>query len=259
MIADLTPERLRNLTPEAKKKVAEIFASKTRRWYRNQFRRIFPAVDTVQPDGSTIHSRDKYPKHLEFFKAGAEYRERCFLAANRVGKTMGSSYELTCHLTGLYPEWWEGRRFKGPIRAWAAGRTNETTRDIVQTSLLGEISVESHRKIMTGHGMIPGELIGALTWKQGVQDLIDTVKVQHTSGKWSTLGLKSYQQGRGSFEGTAQHVIWLDEECPVDVYGECVIRTATTNGLIMLSFTPLAGLSETVLAFMPGEDVHTPS
>jgi hypothetical protein len=53
------------------------------------------------------------------------------MAANRVGKTEGAGgYEMTCHLTGRYPDWWEGRRFSGPVRAWAAGKTNETTRDV---------------------------------------------------------------------------------------------------------------------------------
>ena len=47
--------------------------------------------------------------------------------------------------------------------------------------------------------------------------------------------------------------IWLDEEPPEDVYGECLIRTATTDGIVMLTFTPLAGMSEVVMSFMPGE------
>ena len=42
-------------------------------------------------------------------------------------------------------------------------------------------------------------------------------------------------------------------EPPADVYGECLIRTATTNGIIMLTFTPLSGLSTVVLQFMPAE------
>ena len=46
---------------------------------------------------------------------------------------------------------------------------------------------------------------------------------------------------------------WLDEEPPLDVYGECLIRTATTNGIIMLTFTPLSGMSNVVLQFMPAE------
>jgi len=43
------------------------------------------------------------------------------------------------------------------------------------------------------------------------------------------------------------------EEPPLDVYGECIIRTATTNGIVMLTFTPLAGMSEVVMGFLPAE------
>ncbi len=204
--------------------------------------------------GSTVYRRSLYPKHLEFFRAGAKYRERCFMAANRVSKTLGGGgYETACHLTGEYPHWWEGRRFKTPVKWWAAGRTNETTRDIVQATLLGAIAQRDGRKHFDGTGVIPGDALGATTWKQGVSDLVDTIKVRHVTGGWSTLGFKAYQQGRGSFEGTGQHVIWLDEEPPADVYGECLIRTATTNGIIMLTFTPLEGMSVVVLQFMPAE------
>jgi phage terminase large subunit-like protein len=170
---------------------------------------------------------------------------------NRVGKTVAGAYETTCHLTGLYPDWWEGRRFANPVRWWAAGKTNETTRDIVQKELLGEIAASGSRKVVSGTGMIPGALIGGITWKQGVSDLVDTVKVKHVSGRFSLLGFKSYQQGRGSFEGTAQHGAWLDEECPFDIYGEVLIRTATTDGVVLSTFTPIEGYSETVKQFMP--------
>ena len=86
-----------------------------------------------------------------------------------------------------------------------------------------------------------------------MQDLVDTVWVRHVSGGWSRLSFKAYEQGRGSFQGTAKDLIWLDEECPLDVYGECVIRTATTDGILMLTFTPLLGLTETVMQFMEQE------
>lgn len=200
--------------------------------------------------------RKLYPRHMEFFEAGANYRERCFLAANRIGKTEGAGgYETTLHLTGHYPTWWKGRRFTKPVKAWMAGKTNETTRDILQTKMLGGITFDGAKKRVTGTGLIPGVEIGGLTWKQGVQDLLDTVKVKHTSGGWSVLGVKSYQQGRGSFEGTEQDVIWLDEEPPEDIYGECLVRTMTTNGLIMITFTPLEGMSNVVLSFLPGGEI----
>lgn len=204
--------------------------------------------------------RELYPKHLEFFEAGAKYRERCFMGANRTGKTVGcGGYETVCHLTGLYPAWWPGKKFDRPVRGWAAGRTNETTRDIIQRKLFGDVVWRGGDKTVRGNGLVPGELIGDASWKQGVQDLLDTVLVLHVTGRFSVLGLKSYQQGRGSFEGTEQDFIWLDEECPPDVYGECIVRTAATdgnpdhNGLVYTTFTPLEGMSDVVMSFLPKE------
>lgn len=194
--------------------------------------------------------RDLYPRHMEHFRAGSVHKERLFMAANRVGKTTAGAYESSVHLTGQYPDWWQGERFSGPVRWWAAGKTNETTRDIVQSELLGPVGHDDGRKAFAGTGMIPGDAIGAVAWKQGVTDLADRIQVRHASGGWSMLGLKSYQQGRGSFEGTAQEGIWLDEEPDLAVYTECLMRTMTTDGLIIVTFTPLEGWSEVVSSFL---------
>ncbi|MCW5737811.1 MAG: terminase family protein [Enhydrobacter sp.] len=197
--------------------------------------------------------RELYPKHLKFFRGGVEHRERLFMAANRVGKTEGvGGYETTLHLTGEYPHWWEGRRFDRPISAWAAGKTNETTRDIVQAKLFGRVEGSGPSKRFSGTALVPGDAIGDCGWRGGFPDLADTVEIKHKSGGWSRLGIKSYQQGRGSFEGTEQDVVWLDEEPPLEIYTECLIRTMTTNGLVMITFTPLEGMSETVLSFLEG-------
>lgn len=221
-----------------------IFAEQARRVGRRK-------IHTMYPDAGPLR-RELYPKHMEFFKAGATYRERCFMAANRIGKSEGAGgYETALHLTGMYPHWWEGRRFDKPVRWWAAGKTNETTRDIVQGKLFGPIDYSDGTKTFEGTGLVLGDAIGRISWKQGVQDLADTVRVKHASGGWSILGLKSYQQGRGSFEGTEQDGIWLDEEPPLDIYGECLIRTATTGGLIMMTYTPLEGMTDTVMQFLP--------
>jgi len=211
---------------------------------------------TYYPDEGPLR-RELYQKHLEFFWAGSEYRERCAMCANRVGKSEGmGGYETALHLTGLYDDvtggWWEGRRFDEPVRFWAAGKTNETTRDIVQAKLFGEVLGSGPTKRVSGTGLIPGDCIEEITWKAGVPNLIDTAQIRHKSGGLSTIGLKSYQQGRGSFEGTEQDGIWLDEEPPLDIYGECLIRTATTNGMIYITFTPLEGMSEVVMQFLPG-------
>ncbi len=153
-------------------------------------------------------------------------------------------------MTGDYPHWWEGKRFRHPIDAWAAGDTNETTRDVIQKELFGQITWNAEgRKTVDGSGIIPREVFGRPTWKQGVQDMIDTIQIRHVSGGWSRLGLKSFDQGRRVFQGTAKHLIWLDEECPKDVYDECLTRTGTTAGILLTTFTPLNGRTEVVKSF----------
>lgn len=202
-------------------------------------------IDRMYPDEGPLR-RELYVPHCQFFEAGARYRERAIISANRIGKTMGvGGYELTMHLTGKYPDWWVGRRFTRPIRAWAAGDTSQTVRDIIQGKLLGPPG-------NYGTGLIPGDLIVNTKNKAGsVPDTVESVAVKHVSGGTSYLGLKSYDQRRKSFQGTEQDVIWLDEECDLGIYAECLLRTMTTDGLIMCTFTPLLGLSETVLSFMP--------
>src|ERR1043165_8006113 len=96
-----------------------------------RFRQFFPDAGPF--------ARDKYAKHLEFFAAGARFKERLFMAANRVGKSEAGAYEVTCHLTGQYPAWWTGRRFDHPVEVWASGTNSQTTRDIVQAKLLGSV------------------------------------------------------------------------------------------------------------------------
>src|SRR5215218_3469680 len=82
-------------------------------------------IETMYPETGPLR-RELYARHMRFFRLGAQpgINERGFMAANRVGKTWGAGgYELTLHLTGDYPVWWEGRRFAHPVDAWAAGDT----------------------------------------------------------------------------------------------------------------------------------------
>jgi phage terminase large subunit-like protein len=207
-------------------------------------------IDTYFPDTGP-HRRSLYPKHLEFFRAGAEHRERAFVAGNRCGKTIAGAYEVACHLTGEYPAWWEGRRFEVPTDIWAAGDTNKTVRDIITHELLGPAN-------QRGTGMIPGDSIVDISTARGVADAIDTVFVQHVSGFVSTLGFKSYSEGRANFQGTSKHLIWFDEEPPMDVYVEALMRTMVVpgddrGGLCILTFTPLSGWSEVVNSFLGSE------
>ena len=185
------------------------------------------------------HAREFYPKHLEFFEQGATFKERLFMAANRVGKTVAGAFETTCHLTGRYPEWWTGHRFHQAVDGWACGTNSKTTFEVVQGVLLGNPDL----------GMIPQELIVHKTAGHSIAGSVDTVWIQHKTGGRSRLGFKTYEQGRRSFEGAAKHFVWCDEEPPMDCYTEMLYRLLTTKGLAWMTFTPLLGRSEVVNGF----------
>jgi phage terminase large subunit-like protein len=187
-----------------------------------------------------------YTKQREFHAAGAAHSERLFLAGNRCGKTQAGAYEMAIHLTGLYPDWWQGKRFAEPVKAWAAGVTGESTRDVVQEKLIGP----PDRRGDWGTGAIPHHLLGDIAMGRGVANAIDMVSVKHASGGWSSLGFKSYEKGREKWQGTGLHVVWMDEECPVDIYYEALTRTNETSGVVYMTFTPLLGYSEVVRLFL---------
>jgi phage terminase large subunit-like protein len=213
------------------------------------FRRLFPDCTTTCKPTSLRREdhaglcRVLYRKHTDFLAAGAEHRERLFLAANQIGKTIAAAYEVTCHVTGLYPHWWEGRRFEKPTNWWVAGDTMLTTRDILQVTLMGPLETVDTK---AWAGVIPAHLVADTTRRAGgVDKCLDQVRITHVTGGRSVIEFRSYDQGRRAFQGTAQDGVWLDEEPPdgEDIYSECLTRTITTDGLILTTFTPLRGLT----------------
>ncbi len=107
-------------------------------------------------------------------------------------------------------------------------------------------------------GLIPESLVIDRTYGAGVTGFVDTVWIRHKSGGVSTISFKSYDQGREKFQGTAKHIIHLDEEPPRDIYLECLTRTMATrenfHGMIILTMTPLKGMTDMLLHFTQKED-----
>ena len=198
-------------------------------------RHVFRFKDQFQP----------YQKQELFFEAGATFRERLLTAGNQLGKTMAGSYEMACHLTGEYPDWWKGRRWERPVRCWAAGETGVATRDTVQKLLFGEPGDEEK----LGTGMVPLENIGKTTLARGVANAYDTVFVRHKNGGQSVIKFKTYDQGREKWQGETLDIIWYDEEPPLELYTEGLTRTNATGGMIWMTFTPLKGMSSVYKRF----------
>ncbi len=195
------------------------------------------------------YRRELYPKHMKVFadtNHPDEVTEVAFIAANRLGKTIVGVYCVKCWMTGIYPDWWPGRVFDGPTNGYCAGDTGETVRDILQLELLGEPGA-------IGTGMLPADSIIKTTPKSGIPDAVKDIYVRHEpTGGTSHAVLKSYDQKRKSFQGTGKHWILNDEEPPIDVYTEELLRLMTLNGVLLNTFTPLSGLSEVVLSYFPG-------
>lgn len=202
-----------------------------------------------------IDSYDPYPYQQKFHKTGSEANQRLLMAANRIGKSFCGAAEMSYHLTGLYPDWWEGRRYDKPITAWAGGVSNETTRDIVQYELLG--SPDDPEAF--GSGAIPKSKIIKTERKPGVPNAKSVALIQHVTGGNSSLHFKAYEMGVDKWQGRSVDCIWLDEEPSRELYSQAVTRTLDRKGMVYMTFTPESGMTETVASFMnnlqPGQSL----
>jgi phage terminase large subunit-like protein len=191
-----------------------------------------------------------YRQQRAFHAAGKENPERLLMAANRVGKTYSGGFENAMHLTGRYPAWWEGRVFPKATRMWAASETTEITVAGVQAVMLGR------PEDGIGTGAIPADAIVEFRKKQhGAANAIEFVIVRHGGGGdvqsgQSYVGFKSYDQGREKFQADTLDIVWLDEEPSEAIYFEAITRISTTDGMMMMTFTPLKGMSKVVMRFL---------
>lgn len=213
---------------------------------RGELKAVLADLD-LEDERDRLGRYKPYPKQLEFHEAGLIHRERLLMAGNQLGKTLAASAEVAMHLTGLYPAWWGGRRWERPCHWWVAGETQETTRDSVQRMLMGPPSEHDR----WGTGYIPGRMIAQQPSMQGgTQHAIDTVLVQHVSGGKSELSFKSYGRGREKWQAVTIDGVWMDEEPRADVYTEALTRTNARDGMVMVTFTPLLGMSDVVMMFL---------
>lgn len=128
-------EQLKNFSEKAqrKRRISIMATSETKLRFllspsmiEAELRRRRAAFVTPFPDSAPL-GRESCQKHLESFAAGAQYKERLFMAANRVGKTVARAFEATCHLTGRYPHRTGGRAV-GSITPRTAGPVAPTAR-----------------------------------------------------------------------------------------------------------------------------------
>jgi phage terminase large subunit-like protein len=213
------------------------------------------AETTSGPEYNRLVSYRPYPKQMEFHAAGAQYPERLLMAGNQLGKTLAGAMEWAMHLTGRYPDWWKGRVFDAPVRMWASGVTAESTRDNPQRVLIGP----PQQREKWGTGTIPYDALKETTLGR-FGDSVDAVVVRWGGGGdvqqgESVLAFKSYEKGRQKWQGETLDGVWFDEEPPLDIYSEGRTRCQARRGIVIVTFTPLLGMSDVVKLFLSDMDV----
>lgn len=191
-----------------------------------------------------------FEHQLRFFNTGASDR-RGILAANRIGKTVSTCYETAMHLTGRYPDWWQGRRFAHPVNVMMAGEGWQQVALVLQNEMLGTPDVKLGQQI--GTGAIPRECVVLETMRNDGANCIG-VEIRHSSGQNSYLMFANYTQEVRQMQGFKLNIAVFDEQPPDDFFSEIVTRTATTQGQVLCSFTPLKGLNGLVSKFWNRED-----
>jgi phage terminase large subunit-like protein len=173
-----------------------------------------------------------------------EEKFRLFLAGNRSGKTLSGAFETAMHATGRYPNWWKGLELKSPKKIWVFGVTMDSIKQALIPYYLG-----GNEESDIGTGCIPKDAI--ISWKRNNQTrAIQEVVLKHKAGHNVVLSFMAYEQGREKFQSAKVDFIHLDEEPDAGIFAECAYRTVGTGGGMILTMTPLKGMTQVCMDFL---------
>ncbi|MEO1715767.1 MAG: hypothetical protein AAFR76_01535 [Planctomycetota bacterium] len=150
--------------------------------------------------------------------------------ANRGGKTESVS-QLAVAVAGGTDQWW--------VRSWLA--LNDLPPDAIQSgpgkvwmsALTFSDSVEYHRPKLDQYLPVGTE---RRNWRAENQ-------ARAILPHGGEITCKAEAQKRKKFQGSAKHLVILDEEHTEDIYEECLRATADLQGKVVLSMTPLMGVT----------------
>jgi phage terminase large subunit-like protein len=150
-------------------------------------------------------------KIAEFHTSSAKIR--ALFGGNRSGKSESGGWELL-----KYCRQYPGEMF------WACSESYES---------IGLYVWPKIKKYLYEHE------IKSIAWASRAKEIPSQIRLKNGS----LIVFKTYDQRRKKFQGASVKAIWLDEECPEDIYSECLARTIDVSGIIFLTMTPLQGMS----------------
>lgn len=206
-------EGVRNIVSGLSKEEVE----EVERWTKKQ--------EQEAKDDPLNHGFRPHPSQMKLHVSTAH--EALFVAANRVGKSTGGMREALWRATGTHP-------YK---------------------------EVKPHEAIWCGFPDYPFYRRTTLRifkrWcpRNRLLSFDKTEKVaifRRSDGGICEVFFVSYDSGRDKWQGAAVDFIWLDEECPLDIYEEAMARLVDSGGDILMTQTPVSGLGWTFDAiFLP--------
>lgn len=172
----------------------------------------------------------------DFRKLTSDIKIFGLLGGNRSSKTERGAFLAVAWLLGKEyfrdePSWRYVKDLPIPehgVNIWAVGLDFSVIRDVIW----GE-------KLRRGHrhpGLLP-QTPCAIVTRVSDSEFQVTVDV---GGRKSSLTCKSADSGREKMQSASVDLVWIDEECEVEVYDELYQRTVDCGGKIVLTLTPLS-------------------
>lgn len=167
-----------------------------------------------------IYGYKPHEKQIDFHTSTAD--TRLFIGGNRSGKTVGGAAEAVWYLLGKHP-------YKKIPNKPIYGRVAAS--DFIQG--VAKVVMPQIQRWLPPSALING------SWEDSYnkQDRLLTL----TNG--NKLEFLSYDQDLVKFAGTSRDFCWLDEEPPLDIFQECMMRLLDVNGSMWLTLTPLDGIT----------------
>lgn len=164
-----------------------------------------------------------HDKQVAFHTSVANGRQ--YIGGNRSGKTTGGINEDIWWLTGRHPYL---KLPPAPIfgRIVTVDFKNGATKIIIP---------------QLKQWIPPSDLING-SWEDSYNGNLNTL----TLANGSELEIMSHEQDLDKFAGVPRHFMHFDEECPEDIFKECIARLVDYNGRWWMTMTPVEGMTWTM-------------